>query len=286
MRFSGTLVVSAGLLCLVGAGAPASAQQSRWNLRLETGPLFVLAQPPASATNLQVNTLGGHIRFGADFEPHERVSVALLYGIDLVSAPRNGVDAQQTFVAGLRVRPWYNREAAFLLPPNPTRKYRYFTDVFSDVWVDAHIGASLAAKNRLLYDAGLGLRVPVIWPVQVGFYARFQHAIGFGSDGSFITITTGLELNAGFSPVHGEPDEDGDGIPDNRDNCPHTPRNQKVNQWGCGLSLGSTPVPRCSDTDLDGVCDGGDDCPDTPLGKPVDIHGCPIEPPAKPSRDE
>jgi OOP family OmpA-OmpF porin len=63
-------------------------------------------------------------------------------------------------------------------------------------------------------------------------------------------------------------DSDADGVPDDSDMCPNTPRGVVVDAHGC-------PV----DSDGDGVPDGLDDCPGTPgaaYGR-VDIHGCPID---------
>ena len=54
-------------------------------------------------------------------------------------------------------------------------------------------------------------------------------------------------------------DSDGDGVPDNLDKCPGTPKGVKVDQYGCML-----------DSDGDGVPDFFDKCPDTPRGAKVD----------------
>jgi OOP family OmpA-OmpF porin len=61
-------------------------------------------------------------------------------------------------------------------------------------------------------------------------------------------------------------DSDGDGVPDNRDKCPSTPKGARVDGDGC---------PK--DTDGDGVVDGVDRCPDTPHGAKVDAEGCPLD---------
>jgi hypothetical protein len=60
-------------------------------------------------------------------------------------------------------------------------------------------------------------------------------------------------------------DEDGDGVTDFKDQCPHTPTGWKVNADGCPL-----------DTDGDGVPDGEDDEPGTAKGAPVDARGVTI----------
>jgi len=64
-------------------------------------------------------------------------------------------------------------------------------------------------------------------------------------------------------PVAMEVDSDGDGVPDDRDKCPGTPKGVKVDAVGCPL-----------DTDKDGVYDYLDKCPGTPLGATVDARGC------------
>lgn len=58
-------------------------------------------------------------------------------------------------------------------------------------------------------------------------------------------------------------DTDGDGVRDNIDQCPHTPKGAIVDSVGCPM-----------DTDEDGVIDGFDKCPDTPKGATVDSVGC------------
>jgi len=58
-------------------------------------------------------------------------------------------------------------------------------------------------------------------------------------------------------------DADGDGVPDDKDKCPGTPKGAKVDADGCEL-----------DSDGDGVVDSKDKCPGTPKGAKVDRHGC------------
>ncbi|MDY6849870.1 MAG: OmpA family protein [Thermodesulfobacteriota bacterium] len=61
-------------------------------------------------------------------------------------------------------------------------------------------------------------------------------------------------------------DGDGDGVPDDRDQCPGTPRGVQVDDKGCPL-----------DSDGDGVADYLDKCPGTPKGTSVDDKGCPLD---------
>lgn len=61
-------------------------------------------------------------------------------------------------------------------------------------------------------------------------------------------------------------DSDGDGVLDNIDRCPNTPKGVAVDSHGCPL-----------DTDGDGVYDYLDKCPNTPKGVRVDLKGCPVD---------
>lgn len=59
-------------------------------------------------------------------------------------------------------------------------------------------------------------------------------------------------------------DADNDGVPDDKDKCPHTAPGVPVDADGCDL-----------DSDHDGVPDYKDMCPRTPAGTKVDSKGCP-----------
>lgn len=61
-------------------------------------------------------------------------------------------------------------------------------------------------------------------------------------------------------------DSDGDGISDNNDQCPGTPKGITVDEFGCPI-----------DSDKDGIPDYLDKCPETPRGVNVDKVGCPVD---------
>ena len=61
-------------------------------------------------------------------------------------------------------------------------------------------------------------------------------------------------------------DADQDGVLDDLDRCPATPKEASVDEHGCPL-----------DTDGDGVLDYLDKCPKTPKGTAVDTFGCPVD---------
>ncbi|HEU4648035.1 MAG TPA: OmpA family protein [Gemmatimonadales bacterium] len=81
-----------------------------------------------------------------------------------------------------------------------------------------------------------------------------NHYMNFG-------IQTGIGLMLGNSY-----DNDRDGVKNNADRCPNTPRGETVDADGCSASQ--------RDTDNDGVKDNADKCPNTPTGERVDADGC------------
>ncbi|HEY7747003.1 MAG TPA: MipA/OmpV family protein [Desulfuromonadales bacterium] len=106
----------------------------------------------------------------------------------------------------------------------------------------------------------------------------------------------GFLVNYRFAAKKPAEDSDGDGVPDDRDKCPGTPKGVKVDSNGCPLDSDGDGVPdyldKCPgtpkgvkvdsngcplDSDGDGVPDYLDKCPDTPKGAPVDKNGCPLD---------
>lgn len=82
-------------------------------------------------------------------------------------------------------------------------------------------------------------------------------------------LSGGISFFFGGGPSEPPPpsDTDGDGVYDDRDQCPNTPLGTAVDSFGC-------PVP--VDSDGDGVPDDRDQCPETPFGEEVDSDGCPV----------
>lgn len=91
-------------------------------------------------------------------------------------------------------------------------------------------------------------------------------------------------------------DADGDGVHDDDDRCPNTPKGATVDQHGCQPDMDGDGVPdvddQCPDTaagarvdangcefdsDGDGVKDSADRCPNTPAGAAVDSQGCELD---------
>lgn len=100
---------------------------------------------------------------------------------------------------------------------------------------------------------------------------QIAHVTGCGQAVGADDLATGAAMNAFVKDVliSGKADSDGDGVADDRDRCPGTPRGVTVDTQGCPL-----------DSDKDGVPDFKDRCPNTPRGASVDARGCP---PPKPT---
>ena len=91
-----------------------------------------------------------------------------------------------------------------------------------------------------------------------------------GSTSCTATTTTSSgysTASAGYSwRLTKDPDRDGDGLPDNLDQCPDQPA---TTANGC--------LDDSNDNDGDGVPNSTDACPDTPAGTSVNVHGRPLD---------
>ena len=140
-----------------------------------------------------------------------------------------------------------------------------------------------------------------LYVVQVGddplgreLLQRVVDAAGCGKVVAAVDLTGGGAMAAFVQEALLEPDSDGDGVGDSKDQCPGTPKGIKVDAVGCPIDADGDGVPdnldKCPDTpkgvkvdavgcpldsDGDGVPDYLDKCPDTPKGVPVDQAGCP-----------
>ena len=100
---------------------------------------------------------------------------------------------------------------------------------------------------------------------------RFEATADWYSDTDFTAKEDHVDYGVqfGFSGLFGGGPGDGDkdGVTDDLDRCPETPRGEAVDANGC-------PLPKASDGD--GVLDDADKCPNTPRGEKVDRNGCPL----------
>ncbi len=122
--------------------------------------------------------------------------------------------------------------------------------------------------------AGYGAGMKYFMAEDVALRLDARHLIGLDqgvdesnqTDNNFL-YTAGLTFLFGGKDAPVAPrDSDGDGVADDLDRCPETPRGVAVDSKGCPL-----------DSDGDGVYDYLDKCPDTPRGASVDANGCPLD---------
>jgi len=153
-----------------------------------------------------------------------------------------------------------------------------------------------------LSGAGVGLGLGSMFQMSPWWDLRFQARYnldfiseeGIVQDGTFYVWDVGLGFRYKFGADPN--DSDGDGVPDNLDKCPNTPKGVAVYSDGCPLDLDGDGVPdyldKCpgtpkgtvvnasgcpADSDGDGVPDELDKCPNTARGVMVGPDGCPID---------
>ena len=173
-----------------------------------------------------------------------------------------------------------------------------------------HNAANLYDKNALSYDVEGGLRIRINddWSV-LASGALHLIQTDFLDDVAPSTQIKPSDFPAGphddfyvsgligvSYSLFGKKDSDGDGVIDDRDLCPNTPKGILIDENGCPLDIDGDGVPdyldKCPktphgvkvdkngcpvDSDNDGVSDDIDKCPGTPAGIPVNKDGCPFD---------
>lgn len=148
----------------------------------------------------------------------------------------------------------------------------YLAAGFGGITLNPHRGS---AENDFLFDYGAGIKYFIT--DDIALRGDVRHVLPYGSIGkdesqNNLLCTAGLTFLFGGekeTPIVKEipkTDSDGDGVIDDLDKCPDTPKGVKVDKDGCP-----------PDTDGDGVYDYLDKCPDTPKGVEVNEDGCPLD---------
>jgi OOP family OmpA-OmpF porin len=112
------------------------------------------------------------------------------------------------------------------------------------------------------YGGGLKYYFAQNWAVR----GDVRHIISFSEHRNNLAATAGVTYTFGREYKMPCVDSDGDGVCDDKDECPNTPAGMEVDERGCG-----------ADSDGDGVPDYLDKCPGTPKGVRVDLSGCPVD---------
>ena len=89
---------------------------------------------------------------------------------------------------------------------------------------------------------------------------------GYATEANKISTKTGMFGFVQDVFLSEQLDDDRDGVFNNQDKCPQTPKSIIVDRNGCPI-----------DSDGDGIADYLDKCPETPQGIIIDQNGCPID---------
>ena len=115
------------------------------------------------------------------------------------------------------------------------------------------------AGLHFLISDGLSLNLGV--GGEVSSHDNWDDIVAHGDNDYLLDIFAGMSYAFDIRK-----DSDGDGVPDDVDQCPNTPSGIAVDEFGCPI-----------DSDHDGVPDYRDACPNTPAGVKVNNAGCPID---------
>ena len=141
----------------------------------------------------------------------------------------------------------------------------YIAAGIGGIRLDPDIGSS---DSDFLINAGGGVKVFLTDSIALRGDARY--VLTFDETHHNLIYTLSVDFLFGgkkeFTAAAAPADSDGDGVVDDTDRCPGTPRGVSVDARGCTL-----------DSDADGVYDYQDKCPDTPTGVRVDDDGCPLD---------
>jgi outer membrane protein OmpA-like peptidoglycan-associated protein len=278
LRLLGAVVLTASCL------STAEAQDRKYLVEVGAAAAYQ-AFGDSSTTDLK-GALGGLGRIGVWLPYNFSLEAEGWIGTPKTKSTDNSVKVKSGFFALLYNLPLGSRSWGY-------GKLGYGNTFYPDT---AGCPNTLCGDTRI-FVVGLGTRF-VITPQLL---ARIETAIypNKGTEGltgekiSFTNygINVGLSYMLGSKPL---PDQDRDGVPNNRDRCTDTPPGAQVDGSGCpqdndadgvangldrcpntavGATVDASGCPR--DTDNDNIADGVDKCPDTPEGVLVDASGCP-----------
>ena len=198
---------------------------------------------------------GGALRYGMIFNERWNFEGALGYLEQDADSSKGGTsDLEQWSVGANALAVFYRGKPfqPFLLAGLGGVNSDYANDDDTNLYYDLGAGAFAS-----IFDDAARIRADVVY--------RFEDDDADNKDWIF-NIGVNIPLGKKSEPVvmaAAPLDSDGDGVPDDLDQCPGTPAGAVVDANGCEL-----------DSDGDGVVDRLDKCPDTPPGLEVDADGC------------
>ncbi len=241
--------VAATVACL--AGVPAfSAEEPKNEFGVLSGFAFGDKTMVGDGKHDEPNLILG-LRYGHMFE-----SGKVAFFGDFTNVGYNGV----TSIGDVDARA-LRFGLEWLFAPEKTNRW-FFSTGAGIVEFSPAVGSDF---NRGIASLGFGRRYQQTEKFSFRWELRGEHTLT-GDSGLGGQDVTNAQLLLGW--MWGSPstpkDDDGDGVPNRRDQCPNTPSGCIVDEKGCER-----------DSDGDGVCDGIDKCPGTAAGTPVDASGCP-----------
>jgi len=242
-------LVTAGVVSMLFAGtAVASEQVGEWY----AAGLAVYIDP-ASDRDLDNDLAGAQLSIGKAWSENLNFEAE----VDYLEIDGDGGDGADFTGLALNAMYLWNRDARFT---------PYLLGGIGAVNIDPNRDSS---DTKFQAQAGPGFLLD-LWNDR---WALRAEALGRYADSETdLLVNFGLQYAFGGdkqSPVAAAAaplDSDGDGVPDDIDQCPNTPPGMAVDEVGCPL-----------DSDGDGVTDDKDLCPETPLGTAVDSTGCAIQ---------
>ena len=273
-----------GLVLSVACAADAAAQQRRYLVELGAGGVY---QSFDAETELG-GAVGGVGRLGLWLPMNFSVELQGTFAGSETESPRVSVNVRTLSAALLYNIPVGEKSFVHLKVGGGSTKYGDDCPPVASPIICGSSGAILG---------GAGVRVgltPTLLLRGEGLLVRNRSDRPEPLEPVTLTnfgLDVGLSLMLGSRPI---PDNDADGILDNRDRCPSTPSGAQVDGRGCPSDEDGDGVPngvdRCpttapgaevdatgctQDSDGDNIADGLDRCPDTPAGVLVDPSGCP-----------
>jgi OOP family OmpA-OmpF porin len=249
-------VVAATVAGAALVAAPVQAKEGQFYLGLGVGQSFIEPDPDTNNTGYNVDEdtdFGGKIFLGYDLTDFWSIEgfYADLGASELshTTKPKGEIDYKT-----------YGLETLLYLPNTKPGFSGFLKLGLGKVKTDSDTIRFEDVENGQLFG-GVGLEYQ--FESTVSLRGEYQY---FDEDAQLITLNV-LKRFGGAAPVvvpEPEPlDTDGDGVIDEKDQCPGTPAGTRVDIKGCAI-----------DSDNDGIVDTRDKCPNTPAGVRVDSTGC------------
>ena len=227
------------------ASAHAAEPDYRWYIAPSVGGIF-----SGTGAGPQINVTGGR-----DILPNFGVEAEFGFGSQSVDKLPSGSDYERmTFgLNALGYLPLGSQSVRpYLLLNGNVHSIDFLGESLTGMGVGFGGGTFVALTKSL--DLRADVRYNLDFISAKGAVSKQTFNVGTG--------TVGIRYKFGADPD----DSDGDGVPNDKDKCPDTPRGVKVYSDGCPTDL-----------DGDGVPDYLDKCPNSPKDIPVGKDGCPLD---------